>query len=72
MYSSAWMAGRLAELRSELTMEFGLPREWVFMLFDVCQALELSDAETRAVVGPRYWDVLDGLIDLRWLGVDDG
>ena len=51
---------RLATLRRMLEAdEHGLAAADACLLFDVCEALRLSEGETQHVVGPAYWLVLD-------------
>lgn len=55
---------RLANLRRMLEEdEHGLAAADACLLYDVCEALRLTEGETQHVVGPAYWLVLDAPVD---------
>ena len=56
---------KLRDLRVALETETdGLTAEQALLLYDVCQALRLSERETQHVVGPAVLLVIDAPVDL--------
>jgi len=51
---------RLVGLRRELEAdEVGMASADAYLLYDVCQALRLSEGEAQHVVGAAYWMVIE-------------
>ena len=57
--SSREITTRLRNLRNDVEKEYCTNKAFSFLLFDVCQALELSEGETRAAVGPALFFLID-------------
>ena len=62
---------RLAHLRRNLEDDDeGMLAADAYLLFDVCEALRLSEGETQHILGPAYWLLIDAPVDLG-IEVDD-
>ena len=53
------IAARLSGLRQDVEEAMLPHEEWMLCLYDVTQALGLSDGQAAAVIGPRLWTLGD-------------
>ncbi len=64
---------RLVHLRRELEEdEVGLASADAYLLFDVCEALRLTDGEAQHVVGAAYWMVIEAPVGVEGMQDERG
>ncbi len=59
MFTRSQIVQNLAQMRRDWEAENGLTFEAECLLFDTCQALGLSEAETQQIVGAVALDVIE-------------